>query len=166
MSTPSVHRRLALFLPLMASAACVRASTSGVSVSVPLPAGVVMEAREIERPPLERSGVIPPADMPALAPRVHHLRAEPAELSVQRGDTLRMSDLLRVLAVDSTGTVLGELPYSDYGYEGRSVFLLRDGRVTFTRAGALTYTVQWPESVWPGRASRRPTVRVPIRVLE
>jgi hypothetical protein len=104
--------------------------------------------------------------MADLAPSVRALRAEPGALTVQRGDTLRMADLVRIIALDSAGTPLGELPYSDYGFEGRGFFLLADGRVTFTRPGRLTYTVQWPESVWPGRASRRPMVAVPIRVLE
>jgi hypothetical protein len=157
---------IVLLLPVLSSTGCIRVGARGASISMPVPSGVVMESRNIELPPLERSGVIEPARMTALAPFVRSLRAEPSEVTVQRGDTLHITDQLRVLALDSAGTVLGELPFSDYGYRGRGFFMLADGRVTFNRPGTVRYTVQWPASAWSGAASRRPTVQVPIRVVE
>lgn len=150
-----------LLIPL-AAAAC--AQGGGVGVRIPVPSAVVAESSTIQHTVPERVGQIPVAALDSLGPRIRSLRADPTDLVQLEGDTVRVANVVRVLALDSAGVVLGELRTYDFGYRGRGFRLLHDGGVHLRRRGTLRFTARLPRRFWNGDEARRPSVDVPIRV--
>jgi len=145
---------------------CLGVSRSGVSVSMPVPASTAIESRTIEYEAPVRGGELTSAQLDSIAPRVRALRADPPDLARAVGDSIRIRDHVRVYALDAAGTVLGELPYYDYGFSGRGWRMLRDGRLVLMRAGTVRVTVRFPEANWKGPPSARPEVPITLRVYE
>ncbi len=104
--------------------------------------------------------------MDSVGPRIHSLRTEPAELEQLVGDTIRVSDVVLVIALDSAGVELGELKHYDFGFTGRGFRLLADGRVRLGRRGTVTFAARLPRMYWRGSESARPRGVLPIRVHE
>lgn len=146
--------------------ACVRVSGGELAVSVPVPlaASSALESRIVDYNVPERAGRLSVSAMDSLAPRVRTLRITPTVLTVAVGDTVRMSERLRVDALDSAGVVLGELPMYDFGFSGRGMRLLADGRFVFSRTGTARFTAEFSEQFWRGKAADRPKVTVTINV--
>lgn len=144
---------------------CLRVSRTGVSVSIPVPVSPALESRIINDTTPPRAGQLSSAQLDTIAPHVRALRVTPHELAQTVGDSIRVRELVRVLAIDSAGSVLGELPYFDYGFSGRGARLLADGRLVLGRAGTVRYTAQFPQAHWRGRASTRPSATVLITVF-
>lgn len=151
---------------VVVSSACVRVSGGELAVSVPVPlaASSALESRTIDYNVPERAGRLSVAAMDSLATRVRALRAAPTALTVAVGDTVRMAELLRVEALDGAGVVLGELPIYDFGFSGRGMRLLADGRFVFSRTGTARFTAEFSEQFWRGKAGDRPKVAVAITV--
>jgi hypothetical protein len=143
---------------------CVRLSKGELAVTVPLPASPTLESRTVDYSVPERAGRLSFAAMDSVGPRTRALRVAPPALDVAVGDTVRMAERLRVEALDSAGVVLGELPSYDFGFSGRGMRLLADGRFVFSRAGTMRFTAQLPERYWRGTAADQPAVAVAIRV--
>lgn len=144
-------------------AGCLRVGRDGVSVSVPLPATAALGAGPIEyTPPAPRAGALSPDEYRAIGPRIRSLRSDPAELRFSVGDTIRASQQLRIIALDSTGAELGEIPYFDFAFSGRGFRMTSDARIVLHRAGTTEFTASLPEEIWRGRESRRPKVKVEI----
>ena len=101
-----------------------------------------------------------------LASSIRTLRADPIELPQLVGDTIRVADLVRVLAIDSTGTVLGEIRFYDSNYSGalRGFRILSDGRVYLSRRGTVRFRARLPKQYWRGAESARPSAEVSIVV--
>lgn len=158
----SVHRRLAAAIGLAALTACMRGG--GVGLSAPLPGALFGVPGTTDFVVPERVGKLSREEMERVMPRIRSLRAEPAELQQIVGDTIRLSDQVRVLALDSTGAVLGELPGYDFSFPARSLRLLVDGRIVCVRAGKVPFTARLPESVSEGARKSRAAAVVTINV--
>lgn len=157
-------RRLCGLVLALGSSACVRASGGELSVAVPLPVAPGLESRTVDYAVPERPGRLTRAAVDSLAPRIRALRVAPAELRVAVGDTVRMAEVLRVEALDSAGVMLGELPGYDFGFSGRGMRLLADGRFVFSRSGSARFTARLPEQYWRGKPSDQPAATVSITV--
>lgn len=144
---------------------CLRVSRTGASVALPVPVSPALESRTLNDTTPRRAGQLSSAQLDSIAPHVRALRASPEELVHAVGDSIRVRELVRVLALDSVGGVLGELPYFDYGFSGRGARLLADGRLVLGRAGTVRYTFQFPQAHWRGRAPTRPSTAVRITVF-
>jgi hypothetical protein len=155
---------LTLLASVLVSGACVRVAGGEVAVAVPLPMAPALESRTVDYAVPERAGRLSRAAMDSLGPRMRALRVTPTALVVAVGDTVRMAEVLRVEGLDSAGVVLGELPGYDFGFSGRGMRLLADGRFVFSRTGAHRFTAQLPEQYWRGKASNRPSATVSISV--
>jgi len=79
-------------------------------------------------------------------------------------DTVRVADQVRILALDSAGAVIGEVPVYDFGYRGRGFLMLKDGRVHLRREGTVRFTARLQARHWSGRESARPSVQVALVV--
>lgn len=157
------HRLVPLAV-LAGLGACVGIGGRGVSATVPNPVSSALESRTPDYRVPERAGQLTRAQVDSVAPRIRGLRADPAELAQGVGDTLRLPDVVRVYALDSAGTVLGELPSYDFRFSGRGMRLLADGRFVFSRAGRMRFTATLHESQWRGRAADLPRATVSITV--
>jgi hypothetical protein len=160
-----VRQALALLLLALASSGCIRIGRRGVSASVPIPSSVLLESRTLDHAVRDRPGLLTPEQIETIAPSIRALRADPVELSLLVGDTVRVADQVRILALDSAGAVLGEIPVYDFGYVGRGFRLLADGRVHLRRAGTVRFTARLPARHWSGRESARPSVQVALVVF-
>lgn len=165
MSRVRVQQPLAFLLLALASAGCIRIGAGGISASAPIPSSVLAESKTIDHSVRERPGLLSQAQFETLAPSIRALRAEPAELSLLVGDTVRVADEVRIFALDSAGMVLGEIPAYDWNYSGRGFRLLADGRVHLRRQGTVRFTARLGERWWSGRKSARPSVQVALIVL-
>jgi len=157
---------LALVLLVPATSGCLRAGRQGFVVSVPIPSSVLFESRTIDHSVPERPGQLSPAEFEVLASSIRTLRADPIELPQLVGDTIRVADLVRVLAIDSTGTVLGEIRFYDWNYSGalRGFRILSDGRVYLSRRGTVRFRARLRKQYWRGAESARPSAEVSIVV--
>jgi hypothetical protein len=144
--------------------ACLRISSEGVSATVPVPISPALESRTPDYKVPERGGQLTREQMDSIAPRIRALRADPTRLALAVGDTLHMPSVLRVYALDSAGTVLGELPSYDFAFSGRGMRLLASGRFVFSRPGRMRFTPSLHEFLWRGRAADLPEVTVDITV--
>jgi hypothetical protein len=160
----SYARPLCALLACLMLTACLRIGREGVSATVPLPVGAALESRTPDYRVPERSGQLTRAQVDSIAPRIRALRADPTELAVAVGDTVHMPSVLRVFALDSAGTVLGELPSYDFAFSGRGMRLLASGRFVFSRPGRMRFTPSLHEFLWRGRATDLPEVTVAITV--
>jgi hypothetical protein len=124
----------------------------------------VAESRTIEIVPVTRRGSLTLAELAAIAPSIRALRADPDSLDQLVGDTLRVTDHVRILALDSLGALLGELPVYDFEYVGRGFRLLRDGRVHLSRRGTVRLRVIVPKQYWLEGKRERPETTVAIVV--
>lgn len=157
-------RALSVALLVASTSACLAPRGRGVSATIPVPASVLMESRTVDRAVPARAGQLTPAQVDSLAPRIRALRAEPAELEQVIGDTVRIASHVRILALDSAGTVLGELSVYDFGYTGRGFRLLADGRVYLSRVGTVRFTAQLPAALWRGAPAERPSALVTLTI--
>jgi hypothetical protein len=162
----SLRVLVAVIVTVLVSGACVQLSRQGIAVAVPLPVSPAVESRTVDYAVPERAGRLSYPAVDSIGGRVRTLRATPTAITVTVGDTLRLPDVLRVIALDSAGTILGELPGYDFGFSGRGMRLLADGRFVFTRTGTMRFTARFPEHAWRGKASDQPTVHVPIIVRD
>ncbi|MCZ8206441.1 MAG: hypothetical protein O9271_17740 [Gemmatimonas sp.] len=161
-----VWRAVALAAVVFGSSACVRVSKGEVAVAVPVPvrASSALESRTVDYVVPERAGRLSYPAMDSVGQRVRALRVAPTALTVAVGDTVRMAEVLRVEALDSAGVVLGELPGYDFGFSGRGMRLLADGRFVFSRTGTTRFTAQFPEQFWRGKPADRPAASVSITI--
>ena len=148
----------------LATSGCLSAGKRGASLSVPIPSSVLLESRTVDHSVPERLGRLSSEEFEAVASSVRSLRADPEELSQLVGDTIRVADLVRVLAIDSAGVVLGEMPLYDFVYSGRRFRLLSDGRVHLSRRGTIRFRARLPKRYWRGAESARPSAEVSIVV--
>lgn len=148
----------------LVASACVQLSGREVGVAVPLPIAPALESRTVEYEVPDRPGQLTRAQVDSLAPRVRTLRADPVELVRAVGDTLRLADHVRVYALDSAGALLGELPGYDFGFSGRGMRLLADGRFVLSRTGTMHFTARFPEQYWRERRGKQPAATVTIIV--
>ncbi len=145
-------------------AGCIRASGGEMSVSYPIPISRALESRTINYRVPDRAGKLTPAQRDSIAPRIRALRADPADLALEVGDTLRLPDVVRIFALDSAGTVLGELPNYDFAFSGRGFRILADGRFVFSRAGRMRFTASLQTVLWRGRPADLPEATVSVTV--
>ena len=164
MSFARVRHASCLLLLALAIAGCMRVSRRGVSASVPIPTSMVSESRTVDNTVSARAGRLTLEQLAIIAPTIRALRADPAELSLLAGDTVRVADRVRILALDSAGAVLGELPVYDFGYRGRGFLMLKDGRVHLRREGTVRFTARLQSRHWSGRESVRPSAQVSLVV--
>ena len=157
---------VAVVLLTFATAGCIHIGKGGIGLSVPVPASTIMESRTIDHSVPDRPGLLTQEEFDSIAPSIRTLRAEPAELTAFRGDTLRMPDLVRIQAFDSAGVALGEIPRYDWKYSGRGFFLLTDGRVHLRRKGTVRFTVRLPKRLWSVDESERPSAQVTLMVVD
>lgn len=149
---------------VLATGGCVRVQGRGVSVSVPVPSSMVMESTSVAHTVPVRAGQLTAAQLDSIAPFIHSLSAEPPELLQLVGDTVNVSALVRIIALDSAGSVLGELSTYDFGFSGRGFRLLADGRLHLGRAGTVRFTARLPKRHWAGREGERPAATVAVQV--
>jgi hypothetical protein len=154
--------RPAVALSLLALAAC--GGGRGPRISVPIPVSTVAESKTISNAFAIRAGQLTDAQLDSVAGRIRGLRATPAELQVDEGDTIRVADDVRVIALDSAGAELGELPFYNYAFTGRGFRLLADGRVVLSRRGTVTLTVRLPARLIRGGGSKQASASVALVV--
>jgi hypothetical protein len=154
--------RIALLIAVVSG--CAGGPRLGVKLAVPIPSSVLMESRTIDNAVQSRPGLLTKEAFESIAGSVRALRADPSELFILVGDTIRIANEVRILALDSAGTVLGELPYYDFAYQGRGFFLLADGRARLNRVGTVVFTARLPTRHWRGTESTRPTTIVSLVV--
>lgn len=148
------------------TAGCIHIGKGGVSASAPIPSSVLMESRTVDHSAPARPGQLTPQEVDSIAPSIRSLRAQPFEVTAFVGDTIRIADLVRVVALDSAGLALGEMPRYDFTYNGRGFRLLADGRVHLRRRGTVRFSASLPPRLWTGPKSKRPSTEVKIMVLE
>jgi hypothetical protein len=151
---------------VIAGTGCVRIGKGGGSLSMPVPASVLLESPTVDHAVPARAGLLTASRFEELAPSIRALRADPPELAAEVGDTLRVATEVRIVALDSAGTELGEIPFYDWEYTGRGFRVLANGGVWLRRRGTLVFTARLPKRMWAGKASARPAIKVPIRVGE
>jgi len=159
-------RATSLVLLAFATAGCIHIGKGGIGVSVPVPTSTMMASRTSDHSVPDRPGLLTLQEFDLIGPSIRTLRAEPAELTVFRGDTLRIPDLVRIQAFDSAGVALGEIPRYGWRYSGRGFFLLTDGRVHLRRKGTVRFTVRLPKRLWSGDESKRPSAEVKLVVVD
>ena len=153
---------LAVVLSIVTLTSCMRGGGKGIST--PLPAGLFGVPSTIDYAVPERAGNLSRAEAVLIAPKIRALSADPTEFQHIVGDTIRFTDDVRILAVDSAGIVLGELPAYDFSFPVRSLRLLPDGRFVCVRAGTVRFTARLPKEAWTGAAAKRPATIVTINV--
>lgn len=159
-------RAASLALLTFATAGCIHVGKGGIGVSAPIPASTMMESRTSDHSVPDRPGLLTQEKFESIATSIRTLRAQPAELTAFRGDTLRIADLVRIVAFDSSGAALGEIPRYDWNYSGRGFRLLTDGRVHVRRTGTVRFTARLPKQLWSGDESRRPSAQVKLMVVD
>lgn len=110
-----------------------------------------------------RVGQISADSLARIAGRVASLRAEPSLLTMRVGDSVSLHDRLRIIAIDSGGTELGELYGYDFSPRG-PLWLVRDGRIWARELGTAEFHASFPQRLWKGDRAGRPTVVVPILI--
>lgn len=159
--------RAAGFLLLaFATAGCIHIGKGGIGVSAPIPTSILFESRTSDHTVPDRPGLLTLQEFDSIAPSIRALRAAPTELTAFRGDTLRIADLVRIQAFDSSGVALGEIPRYDWTYNGRGFFLLTDGRVHLRRRGTVRFTARLSKRLWFGDESKRPSAQVKLTVVD
>ncbi|HRN53497.1 MAG TPA: carboxypeptidase-like regulatory domain-containing protein [Gemmatimonadaceae bacterium] len=110
----------------------------------------------------QREGQLTDSQLVALAPRIAALRAEPEALTLDATGALPLSQLLRVLAVDEAGVVLGEV--RNYGFALRDgLYIDSTGAVRGNRVGTGRFIATIPERIIGDFRSRGPAeVRIAI----
>lgn len=159
-------RATSLVLLAFATAGCIHIGKGSIGVSAPIPSSLLFESETSDHSVPDRPGLLTQEEFESIAPSIRTLRAEPAEFTVFRGDTLRIPDLVRIQAFDSAGVALGEIPRYDWKYSGRGFFLLTDGRVHLRRKGTVRFTVRLPKRLWSGDESKRPSAQVKLMVVD
>lgn len=110
-----------------------------------------------------RVGQISADSMARIAGRVASLRAEPSLLTMRVGDSVSLHDRVRIMAIDSGGTELGELYGYDFSPRG-PLWLVRDGRIWARELGTAEFHARFPQRLWKGDRAGRPSVGVPILI--
>jgi hypothetical protein len=154
------RRALGALVLLGSLTACLRVGRDGASFSFPIPAAMVGASKIEYTPPAPRANALTNEEYKAIGPRIRSLRSDPTEFRLSVGDTIRASEVLRIMAFDSAGTVLGEIPFYDYSISGRGVRMTSDARIVLVRAGTFDFIASLPEDMWRGRKASRPKVRV------
>lgn len=110
----------------------------------------------------QREGQLTDSQLVALAPRIAALRAEPEALTLDATGALPLSQVLRVLAVDEAGVVLGEI--RNYNFELRDgLYIDSTGAVRGNRVGTGRFIASISERRTGDFRSRGPAeVRVAI----
>ena len=96
---------------------------------------------------------IPMARYAEIAPRVAHVRVDPAELRLAVGDTVRLPKQVTVTALDSTGAKLGVLSAFDYTIvTGATPAVVPDPNSTrqliAQNRGVMAVTFAFPRGLW------------------
>jgi hypothetical protein len=94
--------------------------------------------------PAQRPGQMNWAETQGLCSVVAALDVTPRVLYIRRNDQVGIMDHLRVMALDSTGRVLGEPRLFDWSFTGRQLQILSDGDVLGRRVGTTTFAVSFP----------------------
>lgn len=110
----------------------------------------------------QREGQLTDSQLVALAPRIAALRAEPEAFTLDATGALPLSQVLRVLAVDETGAVLGEI--RNYRFELRDgLYIDSTGAVRGNRVGTGRFIASISERRTGDFRSRGPAeVRIAI----
>jgi hypothetical protein len=95
---------------------------------------------------------IPIARYADIAPRIVRLRTEPAELHVAVGDTVAITNRVKVFAIDSAGSNLGSLSTYDYVLDASATSAVKGSPRAFVgrERGESVVTVSFPRALWPG----------------
>lgn len=119
----------------VAPAAPAAAAAPAAEVRVPVVTTTTGASMRMTWPVPPRAGQLTDSQLVALAPRIARLRAEPDTLRVDVTDSLNMARLVRVLALDDNGAVLGEVTRYTFAFVG-SIYPEPSGVVRASRAGA------------------------------
>jgi hypothetical protein len=94
----------------------------------------------------ERAGQLTNAQLVELAPRIARLRAEPDTLRMDVTDSLDIARLVRVLALDDNGVVLGEIRRYAFSFRN-SLYPQPSGMVRASRAGIGVFGASIPQQL-------------------
>ena len=98
------------------------------------------------------SADIPIARYTEVAPRIARITADPMEIRISAGDTVRVASKVRVFALDSAGKNLGSLSTYDYtiipGAVGTGA--TSAGLLIGLQPGESIVKVAFPRALWPG----------------
>jgi len=132
-------------VPTTATVQAAPLARAGDTVRVPFVATTQSSMRLDWRVP-ERAGQLTNAQLVELAPRIARLRAEPDTLRVDVTDSLDIARLVRVLALDDNGAVLGEIRRYTFSFRG-SIYPEPSGMVRAGRAGVGVFAASIPQQL-------------------
>lgn len=174
-----VRMRLTTAAAALLVVACVRPTGSGPK---PSPQGqATSEAPDTAvfggRILTERSDMLPsrPGEIGLreareIAPRVASVRALPPVLYLRVGDTLTLTDTLRLMVLDSSGAELGRLvEVGKHMVPGAAMFVFCTGQglgVTGRYAGKSIMRLEFPRVSWVGRSDSLPGADLRIVVTD
>lgn len=120
--------------PPAPAATAATAAPAAAETRVPVVAATVGSSMRLNWRVPPRAGQLTDSQLVALAPRIARLRAEPDTLRVDATDSLNLAQLVRVLALDESGAVLGEVTRYGFVFRG-SIYPEPGGMVRASRAG-------------------------------
>ena len=136
---------------LVACAACHR-QPGFATAMVPVPVSVDQSAAELS-----------PDEIAKVAPRVARIVVMPESLSIAPGETTSYA-MLRVVAVDSSGSALGRLRVFDTSMEPGAAVLAGGRQVRGVFPGTSELWIRFPQALWSGGGSSLPAILVRIVV--
>jgi hypothetical protein len=135
--------------------ACSRAPGAGA----PAPSSEL--PMSASQPRMLGPGELGPEQLGALAPRAARLVSDLDTLRARPGMPVSLEATLRIAVLDSAGALLGLMSSYDSRVEGTAFEL--DGRaLTATAEGTGALRLEWPRSLWRGRADEPLAVSVPL----
>lgn len=113
------------------------------------------------QPRMLSPGELGPEQLSAFAPRAARLVSDLDTLRARPGMPVSLESTLRIAVLDSAGALLGLMMSYDGRVEGTAFEL--DGRaLTATAEGTGALRLEWPRSLWRGRADEPLAVSVPL----
>ena len=101
----------------------------------------------------------------AFATRVRLLRAEPKALTLHVGQTVDLN-AFRIIVIDDAGRQLGATRNFDFIVKPGEPASVFPKRITGERVGKTVLTLRYPSTAWPGAATTRPSVDVPVTIVK
>ena len=144
--------------PATPAAPAASAAPSAAETRVPIIAATVSSATRVNWRVPPRAGQLTDSQVVALAPRIARLRAEPDTFRLDVADSLNLAQLVRVLALDDTGVVLGEVARYGFSFRG-SIYPEPSGVVRASRAGTGVFTAFLRRDL-PGESRTRGSAQV------
>lgn len=151
---------------LVLLAGCRAGDSAGptvVTVPQALPLVALGDTGRIAYSVPQRSGQMTADEMRALLPRVERLRAEPDTIAVGIGDSVFIPRLVRILALDASGRVVGELRSYDFSMMG-GLGPLRSGAIRAHVRGTARLTASWPRRLLDDGESAPPSAELTVLV--